>query len=109
MEQTQEPAVTTYLVERYWPGVSQADLAAAVLRARRSAATMLRQGKRVRYVQATLVPDQETVLCLIEAESAELVAELNERARIPYDRIAEAVAVRMTELAAGSRQERRKT
>jgi hypothetical protein len=108
VEPAHEPAVTTFLVERYWPGVSEADLGAAVLRAHRSAATMLRQGKRVRYMQATLVPDQETVLCLIEAESAELVAELNERARIPYDRIAEAVAVR-TELAAGSRQERRTT
>lgn len=91
------PALTTYLVERYWPGISQAELAAAVGRGRRSAATMRRQGKQIRYLQATLVPEQETVLCLMEAESVDLVAELNRRARIPYDRIAEAVAVQTSQ------------
>ena len=87
------PELTTFLVERYWPGISQAELAAAVGRAKRSAASMRRQGKQIHYLQATLVPEQETVLCLMEAESSALVAELNQRARIPYDRIAEAVAV----------------
>ena len=85
--------MTTFLVERYWPGISHAELAAAVGRATRSAATMRRQGKHIRYLQATLVPEQETVLCLMEAASLDLVAELNQRARIPYDRIAEAIAV----------------
>jgi hypothetical protein len=93
---TTASSLTTYLVERYWPGVSPAELADAMTRARRSASTMRRQGKRIRYLQATLVPDQETVLCLMEAESADLVAELNERARIPYDRIAEAIAVEVS-------------
>lgn len=98
-------AVSTYLVERYWPGVSRAELADAVARGRRSAAAMRREGKRIRYLQATLVPDQETVLCLMEAESAELVVEVNRRAGIPYDRIAAAIAVRTTHLRKQERED----
>ena len=52
---------------------------------------MRREGKRIAYVRSTLVPDQETVFSLVEADSTALVAELNERASIPTDRISEAV------------------
>ena len=49
------------------------------------------EGKEIEHVRSTLVPEQETVFCIFEAESPALVAELNERADFRYDRIDEAV------------------
>jgi len=48
---------------------------------------MRSEGKQVEHVRSTLVPEQETVFCIFEATSEELVAELNERADFRYDRI----------------------
>ena len=85
--------VTTFVVERYWPGVSPEMLAEAVARAGGCPSEMGCEGRAVRYVRATLLPNDETVFCLFEAESVEHVAELNERASIPYDRIVGAVSL----------------
>jgi hypothetical protein len=82
---------STFLVERYWPGISVDEHAAALARGRQVAAAMRREGKRIEHVGSTLIPDQETVFCLFEAESPALVAELNERADFHYDRIDVAV------------------
>lgn len=81
----------TYFVERYWPGVSPARHREALDRSRRAAEAMRQEGKEIEHVRSTLVPEQETVFCIFEAASEELVAELNERARFRYDRIDEAV------------------
>jgi Protein of unknown function (DUF4242) len=86
-------SASTFLVERYWPGVSSAGLEAAVARGRRSAVEMRRAGTRIRYLRSTLVPAEETVYCLFEAIGATDVRELNERAAIPFDRIVEAVSL----------------
>lgn len=84
---------TSYLVERYWPGVTSELHAAAVRRGRLAAAELRGEGRVVTYVRSTLVPEQETVLCVFEADSPDVVRELNERADIPLDRITEAVPV----------------
>lgn len=84
---------TNYLVERYWPGVTAELHAAAVHRGRVAAAELRDEGRAVTYLRSTLVPEQETVLCVFEADSPEVVRELNERADIPLDRITEAVPV----------------
>jgi hypothetical protein len=83
----------TYLVERYWPGITAEAHEAAVARGRRAAAELRREGVDIAYVRSTLVPEQETVLCVFEAESADVVAALNDLAEIPCDRITEAVPV----------------
>jgi hypothetical protein len=82
---------STYLVERYWPGVSVEQHEAALARSRGAAEEMRSEGKQIEHVRSTLVPQQETVFCLFEAESSAVVAELNERARFRYDRIDHAV------------------
>jgi hypothetical protein len=87
-----------FLVERYWPGVSEGELAAALARSVDSAESMSREGRPVRHVRTTLVPADEAVLSIFEAGSAEDVAELNTRAAIPFDRIAEAVSVETEDL-----------
>ena len=89
----------TYFVERYWPGITAEAHAAAVARGRRPAAAMRLEGKEIDHVGSTLIPAQETVFCVFEAESLAVVAELNERADFPYDRIDEA----LTQVAEGAR------
>ena len=93
MHSEQGKAVSTFVVERYWPGVSAASLEAAVSRGGRSAAEMRREGRHVRYLHSTLVPADETVFCFFEAAERQDVLELNERADLPFDRIVEAVTL----------------
>lgn len=85
--------VSTFVAERYWPGVSAASLEAAVSRSNRSAKEMRREGRHIRYVRSTLVPADETVFCFFEAADLQEVVELNERAELSFDRIVEAVTL----------------
>jgi len=83
----------TFFVERYWPDVTREALAAALHRALAAEQDMAREGREVRHIRTTLVPEDEAVFSLFEAVSAEDVAELNKRAAIPFDRIVEAVSL----------------
>jgi hypothetical protein len=51
----------------------------------------LGDGTAVRYLRSILIPGDETCLHLVEADSAELVAEAFEQAGLAADRIVEAV------------------
>ena len=59
-------------------------------------------GRPVAHVGSILMPDDEVVFSLIAADDLSLVRELNERARLPTDRIARALALLgdMTRIAA---------
>ena len=83
----------TYLVERYWPGVTSELLLKALERSRRVMAEMNAEGARVRDVSCTLIPGEEVVFSVYEGPSAAVVRQLNERASIPVSRIVEAIAV----------------
>ena len=48
-------------------------------------------GKSVRYIRSTFVPGEARCMCLFEATGPELVKELNEKAKIPFTRIVEAL------------------
>jgi hypothetical protein len=85
--------ISTFVVERYWAGISAASLEAAVSRGGRSATQMRREGTYIRYVSSTLVPADETVFCFFEAADLQDVIELNERSDLPFDRIVEAVTL----------------
>jgi hypothetical protein len=80
----------TFLLERYWPGATVEQAVTALTRGARLLEEMRSEGKHVRYVHATFVPRDETVFCVVEARSEGEVAELNERAGLSFDRIAEA-------------------
>ena len=78
------PAMTTYFVECYWPGVSRAKVADAVDRL---------DDHRVRCLETILVTADEIVLCVVEAPSeAEIVAAAS-RAGLPQERVVECVQV----------------
>jgi hypothetical protein len=71
-----------YLIELY----TAAEVDSAVL-------ARLGDGKAVRYLRSILIPGDETCLHLVEADSAEHVAEAFEQAGLTADRIVEAVGL----------------
>jgi hypothetical protein len=85
--------VPTYLVERYWPGVTAERLLRALKRGRQVMEQMNREGTPVRDISCTLIPSEEVVFSVYEGPSAAVVRQLNERAGIPVSRIVEAIAV----------------
>ena len=78
-----------YLVERYVPSMTAAELAAA----------MLRIGELphhdVRHLWTVLVRDEDTCLSVFEGPDAAAVEEANARARFPLDRVVEVTRVEL--------------
>ena len=87
MTRTGAEARETFLVEHYRPGLSAEELGALATRVRRTTNEMEREGKAVRYLRATIVPTDESLLCVFEAASDDLVREAYARAEIPFERI----------------------
>jgi hypothetical protein len=79
--------MAVYLVERNMPGVTMDQLAAAQKRAIKSGIDLTAEGKAVRYIRSTFIPDEQKCMCLFEAPNPENVREANERAEIPFTRI----------------------
>ena len=73
------------------PGVTESDMSSIVRAAVQAAQSMSADDHDVRYLASTLIPLDEVVLCLFEAESAHDVAEANRLADVPFDRIVPAV------------------
>jgi hypothetical protein len=85
--------VPTYLVERYWPGVTSELLLDALDRGRQVMEQMCKEGTRIRGISCTFIPGEEVVFSVYEGPSAAAIRQLNERADIPVSRIVEAIAV----------------
>jgi len=81
----------TYLVEQYQPGFETDRLRQTAAEVRESAHELEREGKAVRFLRSTIIPGDEALLCLLEAESEELIRETYERAGISFDRISAAM------------------
>ena len=82
----------TYLVEHYGPGEDVDELRRALARVRDVVVALEREGKPIRYLRSTIVPDDESYLCVLHAASEELVREAYARAGTPFDRISTAIA-----------------
>ena len=91
-EQRLEPR-KTFLVEHYRPGRDVAQLNRSIARIQEIVAEMERAGEPVRYLSATIVPDDESFFCLIEAASEEVVSDAYRRADVPAERISAAICV----------------
>jgi hypothetical protein len=52
---------------------------------------MNQDGKAIRYMRSTIVPDDQSFLCVIEAASEELAREAYTRAAITFERISPAL------------------
>jgi hypothetical protein len=76
-----------YLVERYLPGATDDDVAAAADRVAAASERITTEGTPVRYLGTTFIPADETCFCEFEARSRDTVAWANERANVPFARI----------------------
>jgi hypothetical protein len=83
--------MSVFMVDRDLPGISMEDLAAAQQRAIATAQQFKADGKDVSYIRSTFVPGESHCMCLFDSADAQLVAELNDVAQIPYTRITEAL------------------
>ena len=77
----------TYLVEHYRPGVPAEGLRRGAAQIRAAVDELEREGLAVRYLNATIVPADESFLCVLESASEELVREAYTRAGIAFERI----------------------
>jgi hypothetical protein len=83
--------VPTYLVERYWPGMTSELLLEALNKGRRMMEQMSAEGTPVRDIISILIPAEEVVFSVYEGQSAAAILQLNERSGIPVSRIVEAI------------------
>jgi hypothetical protein len=77
----------TYLVEHYRPGLTVDAFRQWAVQLRETAVAMDREGKAVRYVRSAIVPADESLLCVLEAATEELVREMYARAGISFERL----------------------
>ena len=83
----------TYLVERYWPGVTSELFLEALDRGQSVMDQMRAEGTPVRPIVSILIPAEEVVFSLYEGPSAAVVRQIDDRAGIPVSRIVDAIAV----------------
>lgn len=88
--------MATFLVERYWPGVTM-EGARAVSEAV-SAAAALAGAATARVVETILAPSDEVCFWYVEAASTAAVEAAFAAAAIPIDRVTEATAFDATPL-----------
>jgi hypothetical protein len=84
-----EVSMTTYAVQRTLTGITMDQLAGAQKAAIACSAAMTAEGSDVRYIRSNFYPASAHCTCLFEAKSAEDVRRLNEKAKLPYDKIEE--------------------
>jgi hypothetical protein len=80
-----------FMVERDLPGIKMEQLANAQKAAIETGQQFTREGKKVRYIRTTFVPGENKCMCLFEAANSDLVKQVNEKAKIPFTRIVEAL------------------
>jgi hypothetical protein len=85
--------MNSYLVERYLPGVSEADLRAALERLEEACAELSVRGNPVRYLGSIFLAEEETCFCRLDGESPGAAAEANEIAHLPFARITAGLAI----------------
>lgn len=76
-----------FVVERYLPGMPLPVLEHDLRRLTAVTAGMRREGTEIRYLGSTIIPDDEACFSHFVAPSADVVAEANRRANVPFDRI----------------------
>jgi hypothetical protein len=83
-----------FLVERYIARLDVAALETIAARLERATSELAAAGYEVRWLHSTGLVEDETCLCLFDAPDPEDVVAVNERAGVPYERVAEVVSVR---------------
>jgi hypothetical protein len=92
MEGTDDPG-RTFLVEHYWPGVTEDAFRSAAERVRLSAEELSTGNTEIAFLHSTLVPGDEAAFCVFKARSMEAVVEAYTRAGVKFERILDALEV----------------
>jgi hypothetical protein len=82
-----------YLVERYLPGHSEAELRSGLKRVQTACDEACAQGNQVRYRGSMFLALEETCFCWFDSDRRETAAKVNELAQMPFARITEAVVI----------------
>ncbi len=90
--------MNSYLVERYLPGLAEAEVRTGLERARVACEELSLAGTAIRYRGSLFLPLEEACFCRFDSENVDAVAEVNERARVPYARITLGVAISPADL-----------
>ena len=85
--------MNAYLVERYLPGMSAAEVRAGLARADAVCAELRAGGTEIEYLGSIFLPLEEACFCRFDGDRPEAVADVNERAQLPYARITAGVAI----------------
>ena len=82
-----------YLVERYLPGLSEAEVRSKLRRVEAACAEVCAGGTEVRYRGSMLLAREETCFCWFDSDRREMAGKVNELAQMPFARITEAVVI----------------
>jgi hypothetical protein len=82
----------SFLVECYWPGVTEQQLGVSVGQALSAAERLRQHGRDVRLVSSILIPADETVFWLFDGDEADVKA-ATEQAGVGVERILESVRI----------------
>ena len=87
-----EPTTPTYVVECYWPDISEHQAKAALAGIARSQ-DAVGPTDRVWPLGCILVPSDGLALFLIAGPSADVIREVGELIQLPFDRIVESISI----------------
>ena len=85
--------MNSYLVERYLPGMSEADVRDGIARAQVACAELTAEGAEVRYLGSIFLALEEACFCRFDSDGPTTIAEANQRARLPFARITPGQAI----------------
>jgi hypothetical protein len=83
---TDSDRTRSYLVECYWPGVSEEVVLDAARRTRDATSELRRQGREIDFVASILIHEDETVFSLFRGSEADVRA-ASARAGLPFERV----------------------
>lgn len=81
----------TFLIEHYWPGVTEAGFRHASDAIVASVERMALAGARIRFLHSTLVPTDEVAYCVVAAASRDLLRTAYTEAGVEPERVVEAI------------------
>ncbi len=90
--------MNAYLVERYLPGLSEADIRAALSRVEAACAELRAAGTEIRYRGSIFLALEEACFCRFDSGEADAVSEVNRRAQLAFARINPGTAIEPSSL-----------